>query len=898
MNYALFTLSANLNPTISEKEEFILKRLRQTLAIVLAVVMLVATVPFVSNAADKAIKFSIAKVNDQPYDALVPIMRGDKIAIDVTVSRDASELLTGWQVCFNYDADALTYGGTQFPESWATWGNSAEADGYYKLWSLSPDPVALENEVVATIVFTASTTFSGTTNITTGMGLNYISIADSSGVSHSNYVTPVGCAIIIRTPVDKSALLAKVNEADALNAEDYTANSWSLFTPDYQYAKNIYNNPIATQTEVDTALANLTAAFDVLVLRGNLQPLQELVENALREIRLDKYTDESKQIVRDAIDAAEDVLGKEDNASKAEVEEQIAALTEALGKLQVNELTVKFLNYDGSTFDTQTVSYGGAAQAPATNPVKPSTDEYDYEFKGWVGDYTNVTENLEITPDFEAHKRSYTITFYEEDGETVITSITKEYGYELTSADAPEAPEKQQDDYNTYAFSGWSPELATVSADASYVAQYKPTAREYTIEFVNYDNSPLYSYTLGFGETVADPVTAGHIQAPIKPATDEKTFTFSGWSPAISAVSGNQVYTAQFSDKTNAYTVSFYNWDGTLLKEYSLDYGAAVINPITAGDIETPTRADDEMYSYTFKSWTPELAETVTATLSYTADYDRDPLPADYDAVDEQIDLANDLNENLYTPVSVARVRAAVNAVQRGYTIDKQDEVTAMATAIKNAINALVSTDKYDESWEKCAAVTNNDDGIYTPDSYSAFRAAMDAIGSKQNFNTEEATQADVNLAAKALDDAFNLLITATLEIDGEEEQIDSLSAIRVLSNTNSLTTKLYANDGGDGSTASLAFYDLNGNKVTNAKKSIGTGFKVELIQGGAVKSEKYIVIYGDIDGDGQVTISDIALARKIAVSESGYSEYAIAAAKCGGDTVDVSKIINLAKAI
>ena len=63
-------------------------------------------------------------------------------------------------------------------------------------------------------------------------------------------------------------------------------------------------------------------------------------------------------------------------------------------------LTVKFINYDGSTLSTQKVEYGKAAKAPE-NPVKPSDEYYDYVFKGWQLDFSNVTQNMTIAPDFE-----------------------------------------------------------------------------------------------------------------------------------------------------------------------------------------------------------------------------------------------------------------------------------------------------------------------------------------------------------------------------------------------------------------------------------------------------------------------------------------------------------------
>ena len=186
--------------------------------------------------------------------------------------------------------------------------------------------------------------------------------------------------------------------------------------------------------------------------------------------------------------------------------------------------------------------------------------------------------------------------------------------------------------------------------------------------------------------------------------------------------------------------------------------------------------------------------------------------------------------------------------------------------------------------------------GQYTVDSYNAFKAAFEAIGAKQDFNTEDATQAQVNEAKAALDAAYALLEATNLGIDGAEDYLDN-DEIRIKSNTNSNTTSLVANDGGAG-TAGLRFTDAKGTVITDASKSLGTGTKVELVQGDEAKVTKYIIVYGDINGDGQVSIADIRLARKMAVSTDGYTAYQIAAAKCGGADVDVDAVIALASAI
>ena len=74
-------------------------------------------------------------------------------------------------------------------------------------------------------------------------------------------------------------------------------------------------------------------------------------------------------------------------------------------------------------------------------------------------------------------------------------------------------------------------------------------------------------------------------------------------------------YTAQFEAVLNQYTVVFLDEDGTELDRQVVDYGT---KPVYQG--ETPMKAEDEQYTYTFAGWYPAVV-TVTKDATYRATY-------------------------------------------------------------------------------------------------------------------------------------------------------------------------------------------------------------------------------------------------------------------------------------
>lgn len=71
------------------------------------------------------------------------------------------------------------------------------------------------------------------------------------------------CAVTVSA--NKAALLTAMNKKNTLVQTNYTTASWSAMLAVHSTSSAVYNNALATQDEVNTAAANLTAAYNALV---------------------------------------------------------------------------------------------------------------------------------------------------------------------------------------------------------------------------------------------------------------------------------------------------------------------------------------------------------------------------------------------------------------------------------------------------------------------------------------------------------------------------------------------------------------------------------------------------------------------------------------------------------
>lgn len=195
---------------------------------------------------------------------------------------------------------------------------------------------------------------------------------------------------------------------------------------------------------------------------------------------------------------------------------------------------------------------------------------------------------------------TYTVTFKDHDG-TVLKTETVEKG---KAATAPANPTREG-----YTFEGWDKTFDNVTADMVVTATYKavetkptdPPVTTYTVTFKDHDGKVLGTQKVEEGKGAT---------APANPTRTHYTFT--GWDKSFNKITADLVVTATY--KINEYTVTFKDYNGTVLKTQKVESGKGATAPAN------PTREH-----YNFAGWDKTFS-SVTSDLIVTAKYTTDKL--------------------------------------------------------------------------------------------------------------------------------------------------------------------------------------------------------------------------------------------------------------------------------
>ena len=371
--------------------------------------------------------------------------------------------------------------------------------------------------------------------------------------------------------------------------------------------------------------------------------------------------------------------------------------------------TVKFYDGDGKVISTQTVKKGDSAAVPL-NPSK-TDKEYTYTFKGWDKAYTNVQSNLDIHPLFDTERIKYTIKlnygtgttgtmpasitvyystdigkvlptegfsngtlffagwyegdnlideekFYDLSGDTLtakwVTTFTVNFydGYGKIiktqnvknggKATAPTSPKKDTDEEFSYKFEKWDKSFSNVQQNLDVYPVYEKTPIIYTIAL---------NYGTGASGTLTQKVevTFHQLLSEVLPTTGFKRdgYVFEGWYYNGNAVNGKKYSdikaTALTAVWTKLYTVRFYNDEnGSVIFTQIVKKGESATAP------SNPSKAEDNVYKYTFKGWDKSFS-------SVSSDLDIYPVYTKTEKTySVTLDYGTGKTENAYTSLSAA----------------------------------------------------------------------------------------------------------------------------------------------------------------------------------------------------------------------------------------------------
>ena len=153
------------------------------------------------------------------------------------------------------------------------------------------------------------------------------------------------------------------------------------------------------------------------------------------------------------------------------------------------KLTVTYPSYTVNTVANPTEGgtiTGDGKYAPNATVTLTATANTGYDFVNWTKDGEQVsdnptyeftaTENVDLVANFKL--KTFTVQFLDYDG-TELQSSSVNYGE--TPAYNGTTPVREADAQYTYTFSGWDPEIAAVTSDQTYTAQYSTTVNQYIV---------------------------------------------------------------------------------------------------------------------------------------------------------------------------------------------------------------------------------------------------------------------------------------------------------------------------------------------------------------------------------------------------------------------------------
>lgn len=188
--------------------------------------------------------------------------------------------------------------------------------------------------------------------------------------------------------------------------------------------------------------------------------------------------------IRDLVCLKKFIVGIDDYTIRCDIDDNgelnsidLIELTRLLLKGEAEPRTyhnVIFEDHYGNVIKNEVVYDGNDATPPILN------DRDGYEFTGWNVDYTSISENITVSPQYaEIASENFTVSFYDYDGTTLLKSCSVRSGQ---SAVPPANPTKSGAE-----FLGWNGNYSKVNSNVNIIAVYSDSQNVFAWDY-NIDN--------------------------------------------------------------------------------------------------------------------------------------------------------------------------------------------------------------------------------------------------------------------------------------------------------------------------------------------------------------------------------------------------------------------------
>ncbi|HHT99572.1 MAG TPA: hypothetical protein GXZ79_05770, partial [Acholeplasma sp.] len=267
--------------------------------------------------------------------------------------------------------------------------------------------------------------------------------------------------------------------------------------------------------------------------------------------------------------------------------------------LQLYEVT--FVDEYGNPIDEpQMVPYGTGAVEPPSHriPHKPSTQTHEYAFSGWDVSFSYITEDLVVRTVYVGTLRKFTYTFYLDDQVTIIKHIIGAYGDRIIP---PSIPTKEGTESFNYVFVGWNKPVAeTLIQNEVYYAVFNEVLKTFTVTYYDGDGNIFENQLVDYGTQATPPVGI-----PSKTPTIMYQYNFLRWDFDFDTdvKSDIKVYPV-YEETYRIYTVTFIVGND-IYRTVEAEYGSQARVP------------SPNVFGYDFLGWDQSLSPIVRDVTTY-----------------------------------------------------------------------------------------------------------------------------------------------------------------------------------------------------------------------------------------------------------------------------------------